>query len=91
MFMAIARASGVWSVGRAVILSILIPGLGQIYEGERTRGAGILLSVCMTSLVVAWYGVWIWLVAPLVVAGRMSENLLHIAGLKFAQIKPGTE
>ena len=67
MFMAIARASGVWSVGRAVILSILIPGLGQIYEGERTRGAGILLSVCMTSLVVAWYGVWIWLVTPLAV------------------------
>jgi len=34
MFMAIARASGVRSVGRAVLLSILIPGLGQIYEGS---------------------------------------------------------
>jgi len=67
MFMAIARASGVRSVGRAVLLSILIPGLGQIYEGQRTRGTGILLSVFITSLVVAWYGVWIWLVAPLVV------------------------
>jgi len=67
MFMAIARASGVRSVGRAVLLSILIPGLGQIYEGQRARGMGILLSVFITSLVVAWYGVWIWIVTPLVV------------------------
>ena len=67
MFMASDRASGMRSVGRAVLLCILIPGLGQIHYGQRTRGIGILLSVLVTSLVVAWYGVWIWLVAPLVV------------------------
>ncbi len=51
----------------SVFLSTLIPGLGQFYIGQRARGVGILLTVLVAGLLVAWYGVWLWTVAPLVV------------------------
>ena len=66
--MSITRNSnGVQGPGLAVLLSTVIPGLGQIYIGQRTRGIGILLTVLITGLLVAWYGVWLWIVAPLLV------------------------
>ena len=51
----------------SVILSTLIPGLGQIYVGQRTRGVGILLAVLVAGGLVARYGSWIWIIAPLTV------------------------
>lgn len=60
-------SSGMRRPSYAILLSTLIPGLGQIYIGQRARGVGILLTVLIAGLLVAWYGVWLWIVAPLVV------------------------
>lgn len=59
--------SGMRRPGFVVLLSTLIPGLGQIYKGQHARGVGILLTVLVTGLLAAWYGVWLWIVAPLLV------------------------
>ncbi len=40
----------------ASILSLLIPGLGQVYLGELVRGVAFFLSVVVTSLLVRWRG-----------------------------------
>lgn len=60
-------SSGMRRPNFTVLLSTLIPGLGQIYIGQQARGVGILLTVFIAGLLVAWYGVWLWIVAPLVV------------------------
>lgn len=53
--------------GVAVLLSAAVPGLGQLYAGRRTRGAAILACTLFSTLVVAWYGVAGWLLAPVVI------------------------
>ena len=55
------------SPGVAVLLSFLIPGVGQFYCGENTKG-GIMLAIYLLSwltafIVIGWAGlfvVWIW-------------------------------
>ncbi|MGB8252291.1 MAG: phosphonate ABC transporter, permease protein PhnE [Anaerolineaceae bacterium] len=52
------------------ILSIPVPGLGQIYQRKIKRGAGIFLAVITILLTVVWYGhpawyipiilLWLW-------------------------------
>lgn len=49
------------------LLSLLIPGLGQIYAGERYRGVSILISAGVTLGTAFWYNVAGWYLAPAVV------------------------
>ncbi|HEX9092110.1 MAG TPA: hypothetical protein VF831_11510, partial [Anaerolineales bacterium] len=48
-------------------LSLIIPGLGQIYVSERYRGIAILISTIITIGTAFWYNVPIWYLAPAVV------------------------
>ncbi|MFQ5885717.1 MAG: PhnE/PtxC family ABC transporter permease, partial [Anaerolineae bacterium] len=51
-------------------LSLIVPGLGQIYAGALPRGAALLLAVTVTALLVRWQGstflyagiilAWLW-------------------------------
>jgi phosphonate transport system permease protein len=48
----------------AIIFSTLIPGVGQIYLGERNRGFTILISEVITLVTTLWYHVPAWYVVP---------------------------
>jgi phosphonate transport system permease protein len=48
----------------AVLLSIVLPGLGQIYARRAYRGTAILGCVIVTALIAAWYGVLAWFLIP---------------------------
>ncbi len=51
----------------AGLLSLLIPGLGQIYAQQRYRGISILFSTLMTVLITLWYQVPVWYLIPVVI------------------------
>jgi phosphonate transport system permease protein len=51
----------------AGLLSLFIPGLGQIYAGERYRGVAVMISSILTLLTAFWYNVPAWYLAPAVV------------------------
>ncbi len=51
----------------AGLLSLVVPGVGQIYARQRYRGGVVLLSVLIAILVVAWYKVPGWYAVPAVV------------------------
>jgi phosphonate transport system permease protein len=51
----------------AGLLSLIVPGSGQIYARQRYRGVAIFLSVLVTALAVIWYKVPGWYAAPAVV------------------------
>jgi phosphonate transport system permease protein len=53
-----------WVAG---LLSLILPGLGQIYARKRYRGVAVLLSTLITILTAVWYKVPIWFLAPAVV------------------------
>ncbi|MFQ6001939.1 MAG: phosphonate ABC transporter, permease protein PhnE [Anaerolineae bacterium] len=52
------------------LLSLIVPGLGQIYAGALPRGVALLLAVAVTALLVRWQGnnflyvgiilAWLW-------------------------------
>lgn len=46
------------------LLSLILPGLGQIYARQRYRGVAILLSTLLTTLMAVWYNVPTWFLAP---------------------------
>jgi len=48
----------------AVILSLLLPGLGHLYLKRWYRGIAILLAAAVLSGIVVWYGRPIWYFAP---------------------------
>ena len=47
-----------------IIFSIFVPGVGQIYLGERSRGFTILISEVVTLVTTFWYHVPIWYLVP---------------------------
>jgi len=51
----------------AGLLSLLIPGLGQIYARQRYRGVTILISTLIASLIAVWYQVPAWYLAPAII------------------------
>lgn len=69
----------------AILLSVLIPGVGQIYIGERYRGVTILLSELVTLLTTLWYHVPVWYVVPVLV---WLWNIWDIYGLVKGSKKP---
>ena len=51
----------------AGLLSLFIPGLGQIYAGESYRGGAIFISAIVTLVTAIWYNVPGWYLVPAVV------------------------
>jgi phosphonate transport system permease protein len=51
----------------AGLFSLIIPGTGQIYAGERYRGFAVLLSALVSLGTAFWYGIPGWYVVPGVV------------------------
>lgn len=51
----------------AGLLSMVVPGLGQIYARQRYRGAAVFLAFLITALAVVWYKVPAWYAAPVVI------------------------
>ena len=50
----------------AAVLSLIVPGAGQWYVGERYRGAAVLLGVAVAGLSTYWYHVLGWYAVPAV-------------------------
>jgi phosphonate transport system permease protein len=51
----------------AGIFSLIIPGLGQVYTGERYRGVSIFLSAITTLVTTYWYHVPGWYAVPAII------------------------
>jgi phosphonate transport system permease protein len=51
----------------AGLLSLILPGLGQVYTRQRYRGVAVFLSVLVTVLIVIWYKLPGWYAAPILV------------------------
>jgi phosphonate transport system permease protein len=51
----------------AGLLSLIIPGVGQIYAGERYRGVSVLISAVITVVTTLWYNVPGWYLVPAVI------------------------
>ena len=51
----------------AGLLSLIIPGLGQIYAQQQYRGVSIFFSTLITSLIAVWYKVPAWYLAPAII------------------------
>lgn len=51
----------------AGLLSLIIPGLGQIYAQQRYRGVTILISTLLASLITIWYKVPAWYLVPVII------------------------
>ena len=51
----------------AGLLSLLIPGSGQIYVQQRYRGVLIFFSTLITVLIAVWYKIPAWYLAPAII------------------------
>ena len=51
----------------AGLLSLIIPGAGQIYTGQRYRGITILLGILVMAGTVFWYGEKLWYTIPVLI------------------------
>lgn len=51
----------------AGLLSLVLPGLGQLYARQRYRAVAVLLSVLIAVLTCLWYGVRVYYLAPAVI------------------------
>lgn len=52
----------------AGVFSLLVPGLGQIYTGQRYRGVAILIGALVAAGMVFWYGDPLWYFVPVLIA-----------------------
>jgi phosphonate transport system permease protein len=66
-----------------IVFSVLIPGVGQIYQGELYRGITILISEVVTLVVAFWYRVPAWYSVPAVIwLWNIWDTYNLIKGLK---------
>ncbi len=76
----------------AALLSLVVPGLGQIFAGQRYRGVAIFLGAAVAAGMVFWYGNPLWYFVPVVIQlwsawdafsltrqGQMRSILLPVA------------
>jgi len=49
----------------AALLSLIIPGLGQVWRGEVRRGIAVFLTFASALITTLWYGVPSWYLAPI--------------------------
>ncbi len=67
----------------AGLLSLLIPGLGQMVAGERYRGASVLVSTIITLATAFWYNVPRWYLVPAVIwLWNIWDALSLVKGVK---------
>ncbi|MCX6027407.1 MAG: phosphonate ABC transporter, permease protein PhnE [Chloroflexi bacterium] len=69
------------------LLSLLVPGLGQVYARQRYRGAGVFICTILTLLVAIWYGVPGWYAIP---AAIWLWNLWDAASLAEGKTRSAT-
>jgi signal peptidase I len=64
----------------AAVASLLLPGLGQIYNGEVARGISLLLSLAVLLPSAAWLAVHgpRWALSPLVGAGVLASFVVFV-------------
>jgi phosphonate transport system permease protein len=75
-----------WIAG---LLSLLIPGAGQLYARQAYRGVIILMAACIAVLVTLWYGVPAWYVVPIALWLWNVLDAVSIArGRKLAALVP---
>ena len=79
-----------WIAG---LLSLVLPGAGQLYTRNWYRGAAVLLATAIMIVVAAWYTVPAWYAAPVVMwvwnvwdafsaaSGRLRSPMLPIVAL----------
>ncbi len=77
----------------AGVLSLILPGLGQVYARQTYRGLAVFLSVVVAALTSVWYGVAGYYLAPAVIwlwgiwdatgcaRGRPRSALLPLAAI----------
>ena len=76
------------SEGLAAVLSFLIPGLGQIYNGEIGKGIGILVLTIILGILffllvtlLVLFILWIWNIYDAYsTAKKMNENAMRQMG-----------
>lgn len=51
----------------AGLLSLFVPGLGQVFMGERYRGGAVFLSAAISLATAFWYNIPGWYLVPLLV------------------------
>ncbi|OPX61666.1 MAG: TM2 domain protein [Methanoregula sp. PtaU1.Bin006] len=69
----------------AVICSSLIPGLGQIYNGETLKGFAFLFGTVVGLFVLVLPGLLVWMYSMYdahIVAGKMNEGTLESGPVK---------
>jgi len=59
---AVRRPARARAVG--IALSVLLPGLGQVWLGSWTRGLGVLAAFGSATVTAAWWGDLFWIWAP---------------------------
>lgn len=72
----------------AVLLSLLVPGLGQIYQGRTKRGSTIFLLAASAFLTVLWYNnpawyiplglFWLWNVVDVLLAKNGAPIIIGV-------------
>ena len=65
------------SPGIAALLSLVIPGAGQMYCEKVGRGFGFLIAVCFTVWILIGIPIWIWCIVDAynLAKGDKNENL----------------
>ncbi len=64
----------------AALLSLAIPGLGQVYAGQRYRGVSILIGALVAAGMVFWYGDPLWYFVPVVIQLWNAWDAFSLAG-----------
>lgn len=62
------------------LLSLAIPGLGQVYAGQRYRGVSILIGALVAAGMVFWYGDPLWYFVPVVIQLWNAWDAFSLAG-----------
>jgi signal peptidase I len=70
----------------ALFAGLLLPGLGQVYNGEPARGAVLLFSVALLLPLAAWLALHgpRFLLAPVIIAGVVASLVVYVHSVKAA-------
>ena len=68
--------------GIAAVLSLIIPGLGQMYIGKIGRGVLILLFTALLSMILVGFIIWIWNIFDAYNLAKKYNETLRATGRK---------
>ena len=69
------NAKAVKSVGLAQFLSCLLPGLGQIYNGQVLKGIAVICANVLIASATVGFGYLAVLVAAIIDAGKIAKKI----------------